>query len=76
MIRSGNVITPSLYEDVLRLVSFCLDQSQKFIDLCRQIKNESEVIKNNMTAKVVLNHIIVESEYYMGIAQTILYDKA
>lgn len=76
VIRSGNIITPSLYEDVLKLVSFCLDQSQKFIDLCRQIKNESDVIKSNLTAKVVLNHIIVESEYFMGIAQTILYDKA
>ncbi|MBW8348385.1 DUF2935 domain-containing protein [Bacillus sp. IITD106] len=75
VIRSGNVISPSLYEDVMKLVSFCLEQSQGFIDLCRQIKTESEVIKDNLTAKVVLNHIIVESEYFMGIAQTILYQK-
>jgi len=75
VIRSGNVVSPSLYEDVLKLVSFCLDQSQKFIDLCRHIKTESAVIKNNHTAKVVLDHIIVESEYFMGVAQTILYQK-
>lgn len=73
--RSGYVVTPSLFQDVLKLVSFCLEQSQRFIDLCRQIKNESEAIKNNLTAKVVIDHIIRESEYFIGIAQTILYQK-
>lgn len=75
VIRSGNVVTPPLYEDVLEMVSFCLEQSQQFINLCREIKTQSEVIKNNQTAKVVLDHIIVESEYFMGVAQTILYQK-
>jgi actin-like ATPase involved in cell morphogenesis len=73
--RSGNVITPSLSKDVLQLVSFCLEQSQKFIELCRQIKNQSEVIKHNPTAKVVIDHIIRESEYFIGVAQTILYQQ-
>jgi len=73
--RSGNAVTPALYQDVLKLVSFCLDQSQKFIALCAQIKNESEVIKNNQTAQVVLDHIIRESEYFIGVAQTILYQQ-
>ncbi|ALC83523.1 MULTISPECIES: DUF2935 domain-containing protein [Bacillus] len=73
--RSDYEITPSLYQDVLKLVSFCLEQSQRFIDLCRQIKNQSEAIKNNLTAKVVIDHIIRESEYFIGIAQTILYQK-
>ena len=73
--RSGYVITANLYKDVLQLVSFCLDQSQKFIELCRQIKNQSEVIKNNLTAKVVIDHIIRESEYFIGIAQTIIYQQ-
>lgn len=75
VIRSGNVVTPPLYKDVLEMVSFCLEQSQQFINLCREIKTQSEVIKNNQTAKVVLDHIIVESEYFMGVAQTILYQK-
>jgi len=75
VIRSGNTVTPSLYEDVLEMISFCLEQSQRFINLCRLIKTESKVIKNNQTAKVVLDHIIVESEYFMGTAQTILYQK-
>ena len=75
VIRSKNNITPTLYEDVLQLVTFCLEQSQGFIDLCRHIRDYSEVIKDNSTAVVVLNHIIVESEYFMGIAQTILYEE-
>ncbi len=73
--RSGNVVTPSLHQDVLQLINFCLQQSLKFIELCRQIRDESNVIQNNLTAKVVLNHIIRESEYFIGIAQTILYQK-
>ena len=36
---------------------------------------ESQPISANPTAKVVLNHIIVESEYFIGIAQTILYQQ-
>ena len=36
---------------------------------------KSQPISANPTAKVVLNHIIVESEYFIGIAQTILYQQ-
>ncbi|WP_108021766.1 DUF2935 domain-containing protein [Melghirimyces profundicolus] len=73
VIRSGYVITPELYQDVLRLVKFCLDQSEQFIEICRQIRDQSEALKDHLTAKVVMNHIIRESEYFIGIAQTILY---
>ena len=58
---------------MLQLVSFCLQQSVEFIKLCEQIKNESAAVSANPTAKVVLDHIIRESEYFVGIAQTILY---
>lgn len=74
--RSGYQVTPQLYHDVIRLVRFCLQQSQEFIDLCRTIRDHSAVIKTNPTAKVVLNHIIRESEYFIGIAQTILYQES
>ncbi|SFJ80611.1 DUF2935 domain-containing protein [Thermoflavimicrobium dichotomicum] len=75
VIRSGYDVTPEVYQDVLHLVKFCLDQSEQFIELCRQIRDQSEAIKDNLTAKVVINHIIRESEYFIGIAQTILYQK-
>ncbi|SEA26143.1 protein of unknown function [Thalassobacillus cyri] len=71
--RSKGQVTTKLYQDIMQLVSFCLSQSQQFINFCRSLMEESEPIRNNPTAKVVLNHIIVESEYFIGVAQTILY---
>ena len=73
VIRSGEVLMPRLYEDVMKLIKFSLKQSKQFIKLCRQIRDESKALKGNQTAKVVINHIIRESEYFIGIAKTILY---
>ncbi|BCU81959.1 hypothetical protein JIR001_17420 [Polycladomyces abyssicola] len=66
---------PAVYQDVLQLVKFCLDQSEQFIKMCRTIRDQSEALKDNLTAKAVINHIIRESEYFIGIAQTILYQQ-
>lgn len=71
--RSDNQLSPQLYQQVQELVSFCLQESVAFIQFCRQVKNESKAVAENQTAKVVLDHIIDESEYFIGIAQTILY---
>ncbi|ALX49921.1 DUF2935 domain-containing protein [Lentibacillus amyloliquefaciens] len=75
VIRSHNTISPALYQKVLDLVSFYLQESVAFIQFCRQVKNESSAVSGNQTAKVVINHIIDESEYFIGIAQTILYEQ-
>ena len=71
--RSKGQVSPRLYQDILQLISFCLTQSQQFINFCRSLMEDSAPISSNPTAKVVLNHIIVESEYFIGVAQTILY---
>lgn len=73
VIRSAYYVSTALQQQVLELVSFCLQQSLQFIELCRQLKTNSTAISSNPTAKVVLDHIIRESEYFIGIAQTILY---
>ncbi|HLR67752.1 DUF2935 domain-containing protein [Virgibacillus alimentarius] len=73
--RSNYHISPPLYQQVMELVTFCLQESVAFTQFCRQIKTESQAAKGNHTAKVVIDHIIDESEYFMGIAQTILYEK-
>jgi actin-like ATPase involved in cell morphogenesis len=75
VIRSGNTISPRLHTDVMQLVAFCLEQSLQFVKLCNIIKNQSRAIQKNPTAKVVMNHIIRESEYFVGIAQALLYQK-
>lgn len=71
--RSKGQVSQALYQDIMQLTAFCLEQSNEFINLCRTIMKESEPVSANPTAKVVLNHIIVESEYFIGVAQTILY---
>lgn len=73
VIRSHNHISPTLHQQVLDLVSFSLQESEAFIKLCRQIKNDSSAV--NQTAKVVIDHIIEESEYFIGVAQTVLYEQ-
>jgi DUF2935 family protein len=76
LLRSGASLPTELYQHILQLVFFCLQQSLSFIQLCEQIKTQSAAIRNHPTAKVVLNHIIRESEYFIGIAQTLLYGTA
>ncbi|WP_338450683.1 DUF2935 domain-containing protein [Niallia oryzisoli] len=71
--RSGLQISQALQQQVMQLVSFCLQQSLQFIKLCQQIKTESKAVSANPTAKVVIDHIIRESEYFVGIAQALLY---
>jgi len=72
VIRSGSQVSNQLYQQVLQLVSYCLQQSESFIQLCEQIKTHSQAVSSNHTANVVLNHIIRESEYFVGIAQALL----
>lgn len=64
----------NLYHQIMHLVQFCFDQSNEFIALCRQIKNESRAAKDNVFAKTLLDHIVRESEYFTGIARVILYN--
>ncbi|AEH54349.1 DUF2935 domain-containing protein [Heyndrickxia coagulans] len=73
--RSNGQVSQALYQDILQLTQFCLQQSEQFIRFCRTLMEASEPICTNPTAKVVLNHIIVESEYFIGVAQTILYQQ-
>ncbi len=75
VVRSNYNISPALYKQVLDLVTFCLQESVAFIQFCKQVKNESAAVKDNPTAKVVIDHIVDESEYFIGIAQTILYEQ-
>ncbi len=72
-VRSNGSFSNALYRDLIQLIQYCLDQSQKFIHFCNGLIQESKAIKGNPTAIVVLKHIIRESEYFIGIAQTILY---
>ncbi|PAQ15501.1 hypothetical protein CD798_06860 [Bacillaceae bacterium SAOS 7] len=70
--RSTSYIPAILYQEVLKLTEFCLKQSEQFIELCRQIKENSAAVQKNPVAKTVINHIIRESEYFIGISKALL----
>ncbi|WNC15783.1 DUF2935 domain-containing protein [Brevibacillus brevis] len=72
-VRGGEYLRPEFYKDVLKLVQFALEESEQFIVLLNQLGTESEALKHNPTAITVLNHIRRESEYFIGIAQALLY---
>lgn len=74
-IRTGGAYSPSLYQQVLQLVAHCLRESEQFIQFCNRMMQESAVIRNSMIAVTIMKHIIRESEYFIGIAQTILYQR-
>lgn len=71
VIRSA-YIPPRLFRKIRRLIAFCLEESMRFIKLCRHIKKYSKVAKENPVAQTILDHIIQESEYFIGIARVIL----
>lgn len=75
VIRSKGSISPSLEQEILRLINFALRQSQQFVMFLNRMLTESQAVRHNLTAQVVINHIRRESEYFIGIAQTILYTK-
>mgnify|MGYP000902490683 CR=1 FL=1 len=72
IIRSNDNISLTVQQQIMQLISLALCQSQQFVMLLNRILSKSEAVRNNPVAVVVINHIRRESEYFIGIAQTIL----
>lgn len=75
VIRAGCVINPTLKQQILQLICFCIEQSKQFIQFLNTLATESEAVRNNPVALTVIGHIRRESQYFIGIAQTVLYAK-
>jgi hypothetical protein len=74
-IRGGQYLKPQFGQEVLGLVHFALQESLKFIEFLNKLGTESEAVRSNPMNITVLNHIRRESEYFIGIAQTLLYQR-
>lgn len=70
-VRFGSMVPPELPEQVLRLISYCLEQSARFVKFLFEIMNLSPAAKKDPVAISVIRHQIRESEYFIGIVQTI-----
>ncbi len=75
VIRAGSTVDAALEQQILQLVCFCLEQSQQFIIFLNELTVKSEAVRNNPVALTVISHIRRESEYFIGIAQTISYSQ-
>jgi hypothetical protein len=73
VVRGGQELNQQFYAQVIQLVQFAAEQSKQFIKLLNQLGTESQALKQNATAIVVLNHIRRESEYFIGITNALLY---
>ncbi|QGQ96153.1 DUF2935 domain-containing protein [Paenibacillus psychroresistens] len=75
VVRGGKELNQQFYTQVMQLVQFAAEQSKQFIKLLNQLGTESQALKQNATAVVVLNHIRRESEYFIGISNALLYQQ-
>ena len=73
VIRNKGVISNDLSSQIINLIYYSVGESQEFVSLLNEIIRESTAVEGDVIAITVINHIIRESEYYTGIAQTILY---
>lgn len=73
--RVNQQFPPQLYDQVLELVSFCLQESITFKDFCHQILNKSVVTRNNHTVKLFIQHVVNVSDDFIYTAQSTLQDK-
>ena len=72
VIREKGHISPGLMENIRQFASFACSQSMNFISFLNQMVAESQAIRNNDVAVVVIDHIRRESEYFIGILTTAL----
>lgn len=72
LIRSKGNVSRSMQQQILEFLEKAIEQSRQFIQLLNQILAESEAVRNNPVAPIVINHIRRESEYFIGITQAVL----
>ncbi|RBP61360.1 DUF2935 family protein [Alkalibaculum bacchi] len=65
-------IPPNVESDIRQLIAFTINQSQAFVSYLTRMIEESTAVANYPASVVVINHIIRESQYYIGIAKAYL----
>ncbi|HBX22930.1 MAG TPA: DUF2935 domain-containing protein [Desulfotomaculum sp.] len=70
--RSNFNVSPALEQQIIQFIQYALNQSQNFILLLDEMVAQSEAVRNNPVALVVINHIRRESEYFSGIVKAFL----
>lgn len=72
-IRSKGDVKEEFKKQINDYIYYAIKQSQDFIGFLNKLKANSNAVKGNVIATTVIDHIIRESEYFIGITQTVLY---
>ena len=70
--RSRGEISQRLKDQMSDLVRRCLQQSKNFTDFMELLLKESAAVRSSQDSQEVINHMIRESQYFIGIDQLIL----
>lgn len=72
VIRSKGRLSSEQRQELILFIEAAISQSRQFVQFLDTLIAESQAVKANPVALTVINHIRRESEYFIGIAQTIL----
>ncbi|PYI50678.1 Fe-Mn family superoxide dismutase [Paenibacillus flagellatus] len=72
VIRSGGTVGPELWRHVNALLRTSAAQSNEFVKQLFAMLQQSAAVRAVATAPTVVQHIIRESEYFLGVLQAIL----
>lgn len=71
-VNCHNTLSPEMQQNIMNIIDLSVRQSQVLVDFLSMLLRDSEAVKNNPTAVVVINHIRRESEYFIGIITAFL----
>jgi len=68
-VRSRGEFSSGLYNEMAMAVKRSIQLSAEFVDCLNTMLGQSKSVQGNASAQTVINHIIRESEYFIGIDQ-------
>ena len=71
--RSKGMVSRNIKIQMYDFIECCIDQSLGFTDLLMELLQSSHAVRANQSAQVVIRHMIRESQYFIGIAQLVVF---
>ena len=75
VVRSQGQLNAAMIQHILDVIKSCLKESENWIQFLYALL-KMPVVSSDPIRTAFINHIIRESEYFIGIAQTILVSKS
>jgi len=70
--RSNGLVSRELKMQMLNVIKSCIEQSKRFVEFMGEMLQHSHAVHSNQPSQTVINHMIRESNYFIGIDQLIL----